>query len=232
MTLPAFKAAGTGSETSAAWPAGHAAGDFGLLFVNSTNNADNAFIDVPSGWIQLLALEASTANHVRLTVFYRFATSGAESNAALTCVNSVQYIWGTIITYTGVNTSTPFHARATQSHQSNVSQWLAGVATTLDDCMIVQVAAWNNDLAGPLFSGETNTTLGSLAERYDAGTTTGNGGGLGVWDGTLAIHGRCDPTAVTMSTGGALSAASLALQAADKTSVQLKQQTRVVNTGQ
>lgn len=230
MTLPAFSAAGTGSETSAAWPS-HSTGDLGLLFVNSTNNANNATVDTPSGWTLLTAFESFTGNFVRLSIFYRFATSGSETAASLSSPNSVQYLWGTIVTFTGVNTSTPVHSLVTQAMDSQATQWLPGTVTVLDDCLIVQVAAWNNDSAGPLFSGETNSTLGSLTERYDAGTITNNGGGLYVCTGTLATKGAAGPTQVTMSTGGALAAATIALQAADKTDIKLGQKTRVINTG-
>jgi hypothetical protein len=230
MTLPAFKAVGTGSETAPAWPT-HAAGDFALLCVSSANNTDTALIDTPSGWTAILALESFAGNHVRLSVFYRFATSSSETAPTLSGPNAFGYKYGTIVTYTGVNTATPINGISQQAMNSQATQWLPGISTFIDDCMIVHVVTYNNDDAGPLFSGETNSTLGSLTERFDAGTITGNGGGIYVCDGTLATHGTCGPTQVTMSTGGGLAAVTLALQAADKQDNRIGQRTRQVNTG-
>ena len=224
MTLPAFSAAGTGSETSAAWPT-HASGDFGLLCVETNSGT----VTTPSGWTPLIVLDSFSGNFVRLVVFRRFATSSSEGAPSLSGGNN--HLWGTIITYTGVNTNTPIHSRAVQAMNAQASHWLPGLTTFVNDCMIVKVAAYNNDSAGPLFSGETDSTLGSLAERYDAGTTTNNGGGIYVVDGTLATKGVCGPTQVTMSTGGALIALTLALQGADITDVKVGRRSRVVNTG-
>lgn len=221
MTLPAFSAAGTGSETAPAWPT-HAAGDFGLLLVETAST----LIDTPTGWTKIVQCDGGLTS---LALFYRFATSGAEG--APTLSGGFNHKWGVILTYTGVNTSTPVHGIAQMQCVSTTGQTLVGTQTFLDDCMIMAAAAYALDSAGPISSGETNPSLGSIAERYDAGTITGNGGGIIVIDGTKASLGVVEPTDITLSSASQLASVTLALQAADKTLPTLDRKSRIVNTG-
>jgi hypothetical protein len=221
VTLPAFSAVGTGSETAPAWPT-HAAGDFGILFVESQAGT----IATPTGWTALPACASTTT---KLSMFYRFATSAAEGAPSLS--GGTDHMWGVILTYTGVNTSTPIHGVSVQPRVTGTAHVIPGTTTFIDDCLIVLAVAWAPDNAGPLSSGETNADLGSLSERYDAGTVTGNGGGLVVLDGTLATHGKVGLTAITFSAGGVIAMACLALQDATKTFTFLNVKSRAVNTG-
>lgn len=222
MTLPAFKAAGTGSETAPAWPT-HASGDFGLLCVETSSGT----VTTPSGWT-LVGSVAASGVPTSLFVFYRFATSSSETAPSLAGGNN--HLWGAIVTYTGVNTSTPVHGVAVQPQKTSADHTLPGSTTFLDDCMIVHACAYGADNAGPMSSGETNADLGSLTERYDAGTITGNGGGVVIIDGTKATAGRFRGTVVTMTSTGT-AALTVALQAADKTIPTLGGKSRIVNAG-
>lgn len=223
MTLPAFQAAGTGHESSVPWPT-HASGHFGLLVVESAGGT----IATPSGWTPLTSIDNS-AFAVKLTVFYRFATSAAESNAALS--GGTNNMWGVIVTYTGVNTSTPIYSLSQLPRGSSTGQSAPGLQTFLDDCMIVHCIAWAVDNAGPLASSPVNAGLGSLSERSDSGTVTNNGGGVIVFDGTLATFGAIGPTTFTLGSASALACVTLALQAADKTDNRTANKSRAVNTG-
>lgn len=217
----AFSAAGTGHETSVPWPT-HASGDFGLLFVEHPTLT----ITTPSGWTAVAGMPViHTTTAVRLSVFYRFATSGAEGNAAIT--GSADHNWAVIVTYTGVNTLNPIHLLGIGDTVSATSQNAPGMTTQLPDCMVVSAFAWAADNAGPLSSGEVNSTLGSVAERYDAGTITGNGGGLVIVDGTKSAEGAFSQTEVTLSTSSACAVATLVLQEAQQA---FGQKSRIVNT--
>lgn len=226
MTLPVQQGvSAAGSETSVPFPVGHASGHFGLLVVEAAGGT----VATPAGFT-LLAVCANTASATKIFIFGRFATSGAESNAALS--GGTNNMWGVIVTYSGVNTSTPVHGVAQQSRGSSVNQILVGTTTFLDDCVIFHAIGWAVDNAGPLMSGgATNGDLGSPTVRSDSGTLTNNGGGVIVVDGTLATHGSCRPTSITLGSASALAVVTLALQAADKTLPTLANKSRAVNTG-
>ncbi len=232
MTLPAYSDIGVGSETSAAWPT-HSTGHFGILAVEHGN--DSASIATPSGWTPIPGgLISSGATNCTLTLFYRFATSGAMANAAVDFNGggTQNHKWGVIITYTGVNTSTPIHSQTSAIWgPATTAVLFPGLQTLLDDCMIVHFGAIANDDAGPLGGSQTNAGLGSVSERYDGGTATGNGGSLYIFDGTLAAHTRIEPSSVTFSTTVLVSQMVLALCAADKQLPTLGRKSRVVNTG-
>lgn len=218
--MPAFSAAGTGSETAPAWPA-HSAGDFGLLVVEHPT----VTISTPAGWTALTGMPVvHTTTAVRLSVFYKFATSGAE---AAPSISNADHCWGVILTFTGVNTLNPIHLLAIGDNVNATSQCAPGLTTTLDDCMVVCAFAYAADDAGPLSSGETNSTLASVTERYDAGTITGNGGGLVVITGELASKGSFAQTEATLSTSSASAVATIVLQASDQA---FGQKGRIVNT--
>lgn len=94
MTLPAFSAAGSGSETAPAWPS-HSAGDLGVLLVESAGGT----VATPTGWIAGPVCD-NAAFSTKMSTFYRFATSGAESAPSLS--GGTNHMWGVILTYTGV----------------------------------------------------------------------------------------------------------------------------------
>ncbi len=226
MTLPAFKAAGTGSLTAPAWPT-HVAGDFALLVCHAPSSSDAATISTPSGWTLVPGCPITHGRTtIQITVFYRFATSSSETAPSLT--HSLGHVWGTIITYTGVNTANPIHSFSGIWQVSGPTNGMSpGLTTFLDDCLIVNAGVWLADDAGPYASAEANSALGSLTERYDAGTTSGSGGGVVVYDGTLATAASIGFTkwSWVLSTNGC--SVSMALQAADKT---FSNKTRTINT--
>jgi len=213
------------------WPAGHATGHYGLVGVEHGN--DSASISTPSGF-SLIATISSGATNSTLTVFGRFATSGAMPNVPIDFnVGGTQnHKWGQIYTFSGVNTATPIHS-VTSGVWGPASTDVAfpGLQTLLPDCYVVGATTWANDDAGPLGSAPVNAGLGSLVELYDGGTITGNGGGLYFWGGTLAAFGRIDPTTVTFSSAILGSQIVIALTPADKQLPTLGRKSRVVNSG-
>lgn len=221
MALPAFNAAGTGTTGNPSWPT-HTTGDFGILYVEHPDST----ITTPSGWT-LIGTVIGVANTVRLTAFYRFATSSSET--APTISGSADHNWSVIITYTGVNTSNPVHVASFSDYPDGGTTGLTtpGMTTLLDDCLIIAAYAWNIDNAGPLASAPTNADLSSLTERYDAGTITGNGGGLVVLDGGLATHKAFTFTSIDVSAATGAAVATIALQAVGKS---FGTKSQIVNT--
>lgn len=205
MTLPVPVAAGVGNETSVPWPVGHASGQFGLLLVSVATET----VSTPAGWTPL-PLSGVSANGARLFAYYRLATSGAEGNVTIPGV-AVNYAWGVIVTFSGVHATSPIHRIAAYGTPAgSTSGNFPAIRTEAPDVLIVNAASWNADNAGPISSGETNADLGSLTERYDAGTTTGNGGGIIVITGTKAAQGDVGQTAVTL-VSSTLAAMTIAL---------------------
>ncbi len=220
MTIPAPIATGTGHATSVPWPT-HAAGDFGLLLTE--NDVDT--IATPSGWEVGPKMIATAAGTV-LQSFWRFATSSGESNAAISASN---HSWGCILTFSDVNRSNPLHTSSKHySTASAAARYCQGGTTYLPDCYALACYAYHLDSAGPMSSGEANSTLGSVVELQDGGTTDANGGGIIVIGGTKVTEGFVGPTAITP--GGTIGVATLfiALQSANQT---FGVMSRIVNRG-
>ncbi len=211
MTLPAYKATGTQSETAPAWPT-HVAGDFGLLIAETTSSQ----IADPSGWSLITPTPLTNVGaSSRLHLWRKFAASNAESAPSIT--GATNHAVGQIITYTGVNTLNPIHQISTGNCSSRSTHASPGMTTYIDDCLIVLVLTWALDNAGPLFTSYTNTTLASIsAVRHDGGTTTGDGGGIIVCDATKVSQGEIVDGVWTISTNSFAGMATIALWPADK----------------
>lgn len=208
MSAPTFQAVGTGSETAPAWPT-HTTGDLGLLFVTSDNAAPTA----PTGWTAIPGSGHNSGTAIYVRGFYKVATSSSET--APTLVGGGNFMWGVIMT---VTTGTFFIARpftcAGGWAQSGAitAAFFPGIGTFTVDNLIINIMAWGLDNAGPLSSGETNASLTGLTERYDAGTTTSNGGGLILITGTKSAVGNVDGTTCTLGSASAFCSVSLAIQ--------------------
>lgn len=207
MTIPAFSQAGTLAhgigDIVPAWPT-HATGHLGILWVETNGQA----VATPAGWT--LIDKISVGGTVQLTAFYRFATSSGES--APTIVDPGDHASAVITTYTGVHTLYPIHAvGASGQNGSSTAGTLSPVKTSLPDCLIVQGVAWALDSAGPLLTSFTNAALSNLTERFDAGSTDGDGGGIAVADGGLATAGSTGATAIVLGSGSNSVSITLAL---------------------
>lgn len=201
---PRFEAAGAavgGTGTvSPAWPA-HATDDIALLFVESTGGQP-ATLSVAAGFTAVAnspqAVGAGTAG-TRLTVFWARATSAAMG--APTVADPGNHVYAQILTYRGVaNSGDPWDVTGggTKTPASTTGD-VPGVTTSLASTLVVQVVARDTDSNAAAFSGQANVNLDGLVERVDAGTTSGNGGGLAVWDGYKASAGATGTTAATVS---------------------------------
>lgn len=204
QAAPFFQAAGTSANgtnaITVAWPT-HAVNDVALLFVESSGGQP-VTLSTPSGFVQITgspqATGASTAG-TQLTVFWARATSAAMPS--VTVADPGDHVYARIITYRGVISSgNPWDVTVGGiKSTASTSVTVTGVTTTLADTLIVQAVARDNDSSGAAFSAETNGSLAGIAERSDAGTTSGNGGGFVVWDGVFAGMGATGNTTATIS---------------------------------
>lgn len=201
---PVFQAAGTAlnnaTSVSPAWPA-HAVDDVALLFCESAGGrpqtlATAATFAAVTGSPQTTG--AGTAG-TTLGVWWARATSAAMAAPTITVASD--HIYCQIITFRGVvDTGNPWDVTLGGTKPAaSTSVTVTGVTTSTDNTLIVQAVARDNDAAGASFSAETNANLSGITERSDAGTTTGLGGGIGVWDGAMATAGATGDTTATVT---------------------------------
>ena len=181
-----FQAAGTGQSgtgaVSPAWPT-HVSGDVALLFVESAN--ETITLSTPAGFAEVANSPQGTgtggsSGATRLAVFWARATSG--SMGAPTVADPGDHAYARILTFRGCAASgNPVDTSAgTVKAVASVTDTFPAVTTTVADTTIVLAATRDNDSAAAAFSAWTNTNFVSIMERSDAGTTSGNGGGLAV----------------------------------------------------
>jgi hypothetical protein len=198
VTIAAFQAVGTGSETSCAWPT-HATNDLGLLFVQYGAGT----VTTPSGWT-ILPNSQFVHSTEGMAVFYKFAASGAEGAASL--AGATDHMWGVILTVRNAHLTSPFYDIVGFRQLGSQTTAIGATSYTLiDDLLVVEAFGVIADNAGPNASGETNSDLGSLTERYDAGTVTANGGSLVIYTGTKVAPGAIGPTTIGTLTSSAWS---------------------------
>jgi MSHA biogenesis protein MshQ len=213
---PTFQAAGaevsgTGSVTPS-WPA-HVAGDVALLFIKSRSQ-EPAVLSVPAGFAPVADSPQFNPNdnRSRLTVYWARATSSAMPSP--TVADPGNHVYARILTYRGVaGSGDPWDVTGGGENNNNQSTvTLPSVTTTVDSTLIVQAVAHNRDNAGPHFSGQTNANLTGIVERSDSGTTAGNGGGIGIWDGVKATAGPTGDTTADITNNVRTAFLSIALR--------------------
>lgn len=228
MALPTWKAKGAFASGTAAlsvaWPTSgtYAVGDFALLLVESANEA----ITTPSGWTQATNSPQSTgtaaaAGGVRLSVYWKYATSTTEANVSV--ADSGDHTTAQIHVFGGVHATTPIDTTAGAVQASAATAWtLPAVTTTQVDCLIVLCLANDRDLGSIInLFGWTNANLSGLTERHDQTVTSGVGGGIGIATGGKAAAGSTGTTSVTNAASNTAAFLTIALapaaQAAIKT---------------
>ena len=201
---PAFQAAGTAVNGTGAvtptWPA-HVAGDVALLFVESAGG-QAATLSTAAGFAAVANSPQATgavAAGTRITVFWARATSAAM--AAPTVADPGDHVYAQILTYRRViATGNPWDVTAGGvKAAASTAVSVTGVTTNVPNTLVVQAVARDNDSAAAAFSAQANATLTGIAERSDAGTTSGNGGGFAVWDGVKATAGATGNTTATVT---------------------------------
>lgn len=197
---PVYQALGGAVTTGLNWPT-HAIDDIALLFIESTGGQIPTLADA-AGFVQVANSPQATGagtTGTRITVFWARATSAAMVGPTIT--GPADHAYAQIITYRGaINTGNPWDVTGGGVKAgASTSVTMTGVTTTVANTLIVQAVARDNDNAGAAFSAQANVNLTGIAERSDAGTTTGNGGGFAVWDGAKATAGATGNTTATVT---------------------------------
>lgn len=187
--------ASTGTLTPT-WPASVAVGDIGICFIESQANA--ASLTTANGFTRLGSTVSATGT--RLDVFWCRAASTTPANPVFAANTDHQF--GTIQTYRGAaSTGDPFttYAAAVKSTASTTD--LAPAVSTIHANQLIVIGITKDLDATAAFATApaTNANLSSISERFDAGTTSGNGGGVAVIEGVKATPGNTGTTSVTVT---------------------------------
>ncbi|MBI4656806.1 MAG: fibronectin type III domain-containing protein, partial [Elusimicrobia bacterium] len=197
--VPGFQAAGTavngtGSVTPA-WPA-HQTGDIALLFVEALGDQPIS-LTTPNGFVEVLNSPQFTGTGnagTRISVFWARATSSAM--AAPVVADPGNHAYAVILTFRGVTPADdPWDVTAGGvKPTASVSVTATGAITTSSDTLIAVGVTKDLDSVAAFASNWTNANLANITERFDAGTTSGNGGGIAVMTGVKETQGTTGDT--------------------------------------
>jgi predicted CxxxxCH...CXXCH cytochrome family protein len=199
-----FQAAGTaanGTNTiSPAWPA-HQVGDVALLFVEAAGGQAIS-LQTANGFVGVLNSPQSTGTGTagtRLAVFWARATS--SSMPAPVVADPGDHAYGVILTFRGVvESGDPWDVTGGGSKgTASTSVTVPSITTSVANTLVVVAVTKDLDAVAAFASGWTNANLTSITERFDAGTNSGNGGGIAVMDGGMAAAGSTGDTTATVT---------------------------------
>lgn len=190
---------GSAADISVAWGS-HQTGDLGVLFVESANEA----VTTPSGWTEVTnspqgVNTAAGTTAVRLSVYYKVAASNNE--AAVTVTDTGNHTLGQILVFRGQKQGvSPINITSGSTKgTASTSSSIPGVTTTVDNCILIYAAARADDSATAHYSSPSNASVTNLTERYDAGITSGNGGGLVLYTANIGAAGATGTVTHTLS---------------------------------
>lgn len=202
--LPYHQATGTAANgigaISPAWPT-HRLDDVALLFVESCGG-EAISLSTAAGFVEITNSPqntGTTTNGTRLAVFWCRATGA--SMGAPTIADPGDHVRAVILTFRNViRSGNPWDVTAgSVKAAASTSVTFDSVTTTVDGCLVINAAARDTDSATAAFSAWANAALGGLRELHDAGTTDGNGGGLGIAAGYKHKAGATGATTATVS---------------------------------
>lgn len=196
MALPTFVAAGTpGAGTTSASPgipAGMSSGQPMFMFAESAGG--DTTTDDTAEWTELASspVRPGTAG-TQLSVWWR-AYTGDESTPS---ISSSDHIESVILGFDGCETSgNPWDIAVPDTDTAGGGGLIAatGGTTTVDDCLVVFAASHGRDIATANFANWANSDLANIIELFNASTSLGDGGGVGVITGEKASAGSIGTT--------------------------------------
>ena len=220
--VPTFIVAGAvTSNTTAitpAIPAGIAANDILLLFLETANQAISITNQNGGTWTAVTNSPqgtgtAGSTTATRLTVFWsRYnGTQGAPTTS-----DSGDHQAGRIISIRGATTTdNPWNVTAGGIEAvSDTTGSIPGATTTVANTLVVTAiaAALPDSTSTTNFASWTNANLTSITERVDSARSAGNGGAIGIATGIRSVTGAHGNTAVTLTTSAYKGMMSIAIK--------------------
>ena len=150
-------------------PAGTTTGDVMIASVAVLPSA--VTITPPSGWTSLNRVDQTAGNDSTQEIFYRVAGGSEPASYTWTFSGGIGGAAGGILSYSGVDTTSPIDVYGGNPTPSGTSHTASGVITTVDNAMLVSVHSYS--------SAETWTPPAGMTEEVDAATlTTPNAAGI------------------------------------------------------
>jgi hypothetical protein len=190
---------GAGVAINPLWPAGHRAGDIGILLVQACNQP----ITTPDGWTLIANTAqgsgvAAAVGSVNVSAYWRRATGATETGPFVGNTGDHQIAQILVFRNTIAGVS-PIDVSAGAVAASATAVSMPAVVTTGIERLIVAVVAHAIDAATAQLSAQANANLLGLAEMSDVSTVSGNGGGFAVTTGQKATAGSTGATAGTLA---------------------------------
>lgn len=201
-------------------PAGISTDDLLIIFVETRDNEAATATGFTEA-IQNSGQSGGAGTGSRVTILYKTAESATPATQVNdsgdhTICRSVAITAGTW------DTVTPIHKTASEARNSaSGSISITGATTTNADCLVFYASTEEVDPAAngtAECSSMADANLGSVTERIDNVRTAGDGGGLCVGSGTLAVAGATGTWTVTHATSGVGGEAMIAVCAPVATS--------------
>jgi hypothetical protein len=216
---PVFQAVGaqqnsTGASVNVAWPT-HLINDIGLVVIETSGNSAN--LTPPAGWAAVPGTpvtDVATIAGSKLHVWWKRAASAAE--AAVATGAGTDHVLARLYTFRGcVTTGNPWNVTTTGTKTTaSTTATVPSLTTTLDDTLITMIVGRPDDSSSVAHFGvPVNANLTALAERGEAGTINGNGGGFVVSTGVDALPGSTGTSTLTKTVSTTDTYVVLALKA-------------------
>jgi hypothetical protein len=202
--IPTFVSAGAASggtgNSTPGLPAGWQEGDLFILLVQSENQTGSA----PSGWTAIADSPqgTGTAGNAASTAIEAYWAYAYFNNVAPTVTDRGDHTYSVILCFRNTDlSSNPFDVTSGGVETpADTSLSITGDTTTVNNCLIVAVAAHDIDTnTSNQFSSWSNTDLSNLLVAFDGATNQGDGGGIGVVYGGKATAGAYGATTATVA---------------------------------
>ncbi len=204
VTFVAAGTAASGTSTiSPALPSGIAVNDILLMFIETANQASSISNQNGGTWTAVANSPqgTGTAGGTGATMLTVYWSRYNGTQGAPTVSDSGDHQIGLILAFRGaVTTGNPWDVTAggTKGTASTTTTF-GTVTTTVANDLIVLAASRDDDSSSAEWSSWTNANLSGLTEQSDGGTTSGNGGGIGIATGLKATAGSTGSTTATVT---------------------------------
>lgn len=228
ITLPSFAAAGTlvhgVGDINPAWPPGHVAGQVAILLAEQGGEGVAlTTLEIPAGFIEIGQYNEGSVNPLgtRISAFWcraDAATMAANGGvmptprvndinnhqaAVILTFNNCIAVGSPVDTFEGSTESTPTTAVS-----------IPGGTTGTANCYVLAATTSEFDTTAAQASGWTNAGLSGLAEIFDGGGDSGNGGVISVAAGGKAAAGAFGATTATLANAARQARMMIALKGA------------------
>jgi hypothetical protein len=218
MAAPTVQAVGSVAEGVGAvtpTPPTHQADDILLAYAEHAENA--TLTTATAGWAAVPdspVIQTITAD-TTLDVWWKRATGAGT--AGPTFDDPGNHIIAVVVVVRGcITTGNPWDVTASNlDDTADTSGSITGDTTTVAECLILNAITTGTDTAANTtteYSGWADAALTGVAEVFDVRRTIGNGGTLGIAQGTKAAAGGYGPMTVTVANAAVKAMHSMALK--------------------